>query len=257
MYPMRRLRVLPLILALGLSVSACSSDSTGPTPIVVEQLIEIYSGPLDPGGTNTYLFSLSQPATVQVMLGGVIGGDPLQSLSPVLHLTLARWSGSGCEPVSQLDLAPRLTAALQAYVEVGTYCAIVSDPHAALTGTVAATLRVVSPALVRQSGSAGTATFANTLTPAGRSSRTFVASAQGTVSLTLESFSDPDVELGLGLGLLASDGSGCRLAQIVHARPGSSPQLTARVDAGDYCAMVFDLGTLARTGSFTMRIAYP
>lgn len=252
-----RAAALVLVPIMAVASAACASDPTAPTPDPVIQSLEVYSGPLDPGGTSTYLFSLSQRATVQVMLAGVVTGAPMRSIAPTLRVELKAWNGSECEVRYSLDTAPRMTAALHAYLDPGTYCATVTDALGTLTETVGATVRITAPALIRTGGEPGTAEFASTVAPAGTTSRTFVASTQGMAALTLTSLSAGAVEVGLGVGLMSTDGGGCRLTQIVHAVPGTAPQLTARIDPGDYCAMVFDTGGITRPESFSLTIVHP
>jgi hypothetical protein len=244
------------LVAVSLFTTACASDPTAPTPELLEQSLEVYSGPLDPGGTSTYLFTVARPGTVQLMLAGVVLDNPMRSISPVMRLQLSRWNGTECEPLHQIDTAPRLTAALHGYLDPGSYCAVVSDPGS-LTEPVGVTLRLVAPALLRTGGDPGTATWTSVITPNGRATRTFVASTQGLASITLNSLSAGAVEAAIGIGVVATDGSGCKYAQIVRTLPGTAPQLTARLDAGDYCATIFDVGNFTDTGTFTITIQYP
>jgi hypothetical protein len=243
------------IVAILVVTSACSADPTAPTPNPISQALEVYSGPLDPGGTSTYLFTLNQKTTLQVMLAGVLVDGPLRSISPVLRLQIGAWDGSACVPRHEIDTAPRLTAALHAWLEPGTYCASLTDPGS-LTEPVGATMRIVAPALVRTNGSGGTVTFTNTITPGGSASRSFEVSVAGTVTLTLNSFST-GAEAAIGIGVLSTDGRGCRLARIVRALPGGSPQISTQVDPGDFCATVFDVGNLTQNATFLMTIVHP
>lgn len=243
------------IMAVLVVTSACADDPTAPTPNPISQSLEVYSGPLDPGGTSTYLFTLNQTTTVQLMLAGVVVDGPLRSLSPVLRMQVGAWDGTACVPRHEIDTAPRLTAALHAWLEPGTYCASLVDPGS-LTETVGATMRIVAPALIRTGGSAGTVTFTNTITPGGSASRSFEASVAGTVTLTLNSFST-GAEVAIGIGVLSPDGSGCRLGHIVRVSPGGSPQITTQVDPGGFCATVFDAGNLTQNATFSMTIVHP
>jgi hypothetical protein len=48
------------------------------------------------------------------------------------------------------------------------------------------------------------------------------------------------------------------LTKTVQAVPGSTPQLTVTVEAGDYCAGAFDVGTVGRNGVLvTISVAHP
>jgi len=249
-----RFAVLAVVAALVVT-SACASDPTAPTPNPVTQSLEVYSGPLEPGGTSTYLFTLNQTTSVQLMLVGVLVDNPLRSISPVLRMEIGPWDGTACVPSHTVETEPRLTAALHAWLEPGTYCASLVDPGT-LTEPVGATMRIVAPALIRTGGSAGTATFTNTITPGGRASRSFEVSQAGTVTITLNSYS-AGVEAAIGIGVLSPDGSGCRLGRIVRGLAGPSPQITTRVDPGTFCASVFDAGNLTENATFSMTIVHP
>ena len=249
-----RFGVLPLIAAM-LAASACS-ETTAPTSSPIPQSLEVYSGPLEPGGTNTYLFTLTQTVTVQLMLAGVVLENPVRSISPVLRLQFATWNGTECVPGLSVDTQPRLTAALHAYLGPGTHCARVIDPGN-LTEPSGVTLRIVAPALLDTGGVPGTVTFASGITPAGTATRTFEASTAGQVVVTLTELSAGPVQAGLGLGIYATDGSGCKLAQIVRVVPGEAPHITTQVDAGDYCVSLWDVGNFTKNETFSIRIQHP
>lgn len=252
---MSRFRFLPLVAAM-LFAAACDSSETAPTPIQIQQSLDVYSGPLDPGGTSTYLFTLGQESTVQLMLAGVVLDNPLRSIAPTLRLQFSKWDGTACVPQLSVDTAPRLTAALHSYFTPGTYCAAVIDPGN-LTEPAGVTMRIVAPALLDTGGDPGTAIFASSITPAGTATRSFQASTAGTVSITLTDLSAGAVEAGLGLGIWPPDGSGCKFAQIVRVVPGSTPHITTQVDAGDYCVMLYDVGNFTKNETFSVRIQHP
>ena len=60
-----------------------------------------------------------------------------------------------------------------------------------------------------------------------------------------------------GHGSADGSGTGCLLNSSVTAAAGSAPQLSAPVDAGDYCVKLFDVGGLTAPMSFTLTIVYP
>lgn len=240
-----------------LVAAACGSDPTQPTPGPAGQSLEVYSGPLDPGGTNTYLFTLNGTVTVQLMLAGVVLDNPARSISPVLRLTFATWNGTECVPNLSVETQPRLTAALHGYLGPGTQCAMVSDSGNHLTEPAGVTLRIVAPALLETGGSPGTVTFASAITPAGTATRSFEASTAGQVAVTLTDLSAGAVQAGLGLGIRATDGSGCKFAQIVRVVAGETPHITTQVDAGDYCVSLWDVGNITKNETFSVRIQHP
>lgn len=248
--------MLPLLAAVFLN-GACGNDPTAPTPNLPNPALEVFTGPMDPGGLNTYLFTLQTPSTVQLMLAGVVIGEPLRSISPALRVQLAQWNGTECAPLESIDVEPRMTAALHRRIDPGTYCAVVSDPNHVLTEPVGIVMRAVAPVLISTGGSPGSATFTSTITPGGMSTRTFEASHAGDVNITLTNLSPAVGTAALGIGLLATDGSGCKATRIVRTAPGASPQITARVDAGDYCVLVFDDGAFVDGQSFSVKIDHP
>jgi hypothetical protein len=90
----------------------------------------------------------------------------------------------------------------------------------------------------------------------GAASRTFVASQQGTASVTLQA---APVPLGIGIGVPGSSEAVCRPSSSITASAGESPQLTAAVDAGSYCVLAFDVGGITDQNqiSFTMQLVHP
>lgn len=249
-----RFTCLPLVAAVVLA-TACSSEPTAPTPGPRTQSIEVYSGPLDPGGTNTYLFTLQEQTTVRLMLAGAVLLNPLRTVSPALTLRIGEWDGSVCTTLHEAQTMPRLTSALHAYLEPGTYCAVVSDPGN-LTEPIGATMRIVAPVLLRTGGGPGTIAFTSVVTPAGITSRTFESSVAGQVTITLDTVAAGAVEMALGIGVVAPDGSGCRYSQIVSAVPGG-PGLSVPTDAGDYCVAIIDRGNISAPSSFTLTVVHP
>ena len=101
-----------------------------------------------------------------------------------------------------------------------------------------------------------TETFSSNLVVQGSVWRIVTAAQSGTLTATLTSTSQPAAAVGVALGV-RSIGTSCLLNSSVTAAAGSSPQLSAQVDAGDYCVKLFDVGALSTTMSFTLTIVYP
>ena len=105
---------------------------------------------------------------------------------------------------------------------------------------------------------AGTETFTGTMAKGGTAYRFFTASAAGTVNVTLVTTGPSATLLGMGIGIPGTNPGSCDLTKTVQAREGSTPQLSATVDPGFYCAGVFDVGAVASTGVIvTMTVAHP
>jgi hypothetical protein len=99
-----------------------------------------------------------------------------------------------------------------------------------------------------------TVTWTTQLGAHGAASRSFVASRSGTVSVTLQS---APVTLGLAVGVPPASQSGCRPSTSATASPGTSPQLTAAVEQGSYCVMVYDIGEITDQIAFSIEVIYP
>ena len=98
-----------------------------------------------------------------------------------------------------------------------------------------------------------TENWSSVLAPGGASTRTFILNSAGTIVVTLTA----GPTAGLGVGLPRTTGGGCRLGVSVNASPGTTPQVSAQADAGQYCVQVYDLGTLTDPIGFAVKIEHP
>lgn len=250
-----RFALLPAVAAVVLSVG-CENAVTLPTPPDQTQGYDVYFGPLDPGGRSVYLVTLDQATTTQVMLAGVVLDNPFRSVNQALTVSFGGFDGTQCTDLEAVETTPRFTAAIQRYLPAGTHCVTVADTGGRLTEPVGVILRVVAPTILQTSASPGTDVFASVITPGGRATRSVEASTPGTINVTLTSLSS-NVAAGLALGIPATDGSGCQLAKVVTATPGSSPQLSVPVDAGFYCMALYDIGNFTGVQNFSVTISHP
>jgi hypothetical protein len=99
-----------------------------------------------------------------------------------------------------------------------------------------------------------TITWTSQLVPGGAASRTLTLTQSGTVSVRLQS---APVPIGLGVGVPQASGSGCHATISTTASPGALPQLTAPVDAGTYCVMVFDVVGITNPFTFSVEVVHP
>jgi hypothetical protein len=105
---------------------------------------------------------------------------------------------------------------------------------------------------------AGTDTFTGQMAPGGSAMHLFTASANGTVNVTVTTTDPAGTLVGIGIGIPGTNLGACDLTQTVQARPGSAAQLSATVEAGDYCAGTFDVGGLSARGVLvTYTVAHP
>ena len=117
------------------------------------------------------------------------------------------------------------------------------------------TTTVTEPTPVR--GSPVNESFQSNLTPQGSVWRLIDAIQTGTMTATLSATDQPSTVVGMGIGLRNSTSTACLLNKEVITTAGSSPQLSATVDRGNYCVKLFDTGTLTTPMSFTITLTYP
>jgi hypothetical protein len=103
-----------------------------------------------------------------------------------------------------------------------------------------------------------TVTFASNLALKGSSTRSFVTTRTGVVSVTLTHVNNgTTLRVGLGVGIPLGDGSGCVLSRSVETVAGNAAQLELSVDAGSYCVQIYDPGTLTTVVPFSINLVYP
>ena len=105
---------------------------------------------------------------------------------------------------------------------------------------------------------AGTDTVTGQMAPGGVTFHQFTASATGTVNVTLTATDPASTLVGLGIGVPGANVGSCDMTKSVTTRPGTTAQLSASVEAGDYCAGTFDVGGLSSRGVLvTYSVAHP
>jgi hypothetical protein len=102
-----------------------------------------------------------------------------------------------------------------------------------------------------------TSVFASRLTPGGAVSRQFGATTTGTVTVMLTNAAGPTTVVGLGIGVPTTGIAKCALSTAIQTASGSTPQIAAAVDPGQYCVTVYDLGTLTSPIDFSVTLVYP
>jgi hypothetical protein len=247
-----------LALAAGLTAGCGNSTSTTPSDTTSSSVvIDVYAGPIDPGGTTRYIVTLAADSTLQVMLAGEQLSDPTRTVSVPLQIDISDWDGSYCTPLDTNVTAPRLTAQLQRWLTAGSYCVQVSDPGT-LAETVGAVVRISYPAPKLLPGTGSPVTLDSVVSPSGMTTKSFVTSREGDISITLNSAGpNGDTPVGLAIGVGGTDGGPCTLTRIVQTQAGPSPQITEHADAGIYCAAVIDPGTFTTAQNFSLTIAHP
>jgi hypothetical protein len=101
-----------------------------------------------------------------------------------------------------------------------------------------------------------TETFASNLAVRGTSARTFRATANGQLTVTLQSIGPPSsANVDVSIGIPREDGTGCLVGRT--QRGGALLQMSTSVDPGSYCVLLTDFGNLTAPVSFTVSIAKP
>ena len=249
--------VLALLVA-ALAGAACgngSQDVTAPSTSTSSGSTQTFSGNLALQGSSFYSFTVTTTETVSISLASLTANSVGPASTSVVRLGLGVPSGTGCSVNNSVDTAAGLTAQLTTSVNPDVYCVNISD-IGNLTDPMNFTIRIGENLASSSSNTtAATATFASFLAIGGWSAQTFSVSQGGTISITLTSVT-PSAIVGLGIGIPGSASSTCSLSRSLNATAGS--QLTVAVDAGTYCAQVYDAGSLNGPGvAFSMTIGHP
>lgn len=105
---------------------------------------------------------------------------------------------------------------------------------------------------------AGTDSITGQMAPGGVVFHQFIASASGTVNITLTTTDPASTLVGLGIGLPGNNAGSCDLTKTVQTRSGTAAQLSVPVEAGTYCAGTFDVGGLTSRGVLVIyTVAHP
>ncbi|MEZ5420356.1 MAG: hypothetical protein R2708_23865 [Vicinamibacterales bacterium] len=105
------------------------------------------------------------------------------------------------------------------------------------------------------SGGATTFAVASNFTVRGSASRSFESTVAGDIAVTLTDV-NPDVPLGLGVGIPRPDGTGCSLTRAATVRLGTTPQITIAADPGNWCVRVWDLGFVSERVAFALEVSH-
>jgi hypothetical protein len=98
-----------------------------------------------------------------------------------------------------------------------------------------------------------TENFASVLAAGGATSRTFVAAQAGAITVGL-SDANPDVKVGLGVGVPNGQGAICSLTYSLTTSKSTVAQVSTTVDQGSYCVEVFDVGNIPAKSAIAFQI---
>lgn len=242
-----------LLLSLCAGCNSNSQTPAAPTTTLSNAVTEVFSGTLSPGRSLSYAFSLGVTVPVRISLGSLTDTN-FTPISTTLTLSFGVPSGTGCGVMQSVSAASSLATQISVLIAPGTYCVSLAD-----TGQLSAAALFgvrLTYGEASFSAGAGSITYDSSLLPGGSTTRTFDASAAGTVTVSLDTIDQPGVAaLGLGIGFPRNDGGGCQISQTFVASRGS--QFSLPVDSGTYCVKVSDLGTLPDVTKFSLRIQHP
>ncbi|MGE3273954.1 MAG: hypothetical protein AB7O67_02505 [Vicinamibacterales bacterium] len=99
-------------------------------------------------------------------------------------------------------------------------------------------------------------TFSSELAVGGRASRAFPIPDTAIVTATLTAAGPSGTVVGLGFGIPDTNDAHCHVYSSLETPAGGEPQLSHAVEAGTYCVMLWDLGTLTEPIAFSITIEY-
>jgi hypothetical protein len=249
---LRSLTGIALLLAAGLGCSNNPNNVVSPS-VGATSFTQVFSGTLDPGTSQSYAFGLAASVPLRLSLGSLtdLNENPLSSS---MTLTFGRPQGTGCGALQTVNVQAALATQLLFLPAAGTYCVGITDPGQ-LTAPAVFGVRITQGEPTSRA-SAGTETYTSVLFPGGFTSRSFEASAAGTVTVLMDTISPASVaSLASGIGFPRSDGGGCQLTSTFVASRGA--QLSVPIEIGTYCVKVSDPGTLTGLTQFSLRIVHP
>jgi hypothetical protein len=105
-----------------------------------------------------------------------------------------------------------------------------------------------------------TETFVGTLDVNGASFYSFTVSTSGTTSVTLASITTgvpgPAANLPVNVGIGVPAGTGCPVTTSLDISPALIAQVTSTLTPGIYCVNIADIGNLASSVNFAIRITH-
>jgi hypothetical protein len=236
--------------------AACGGGTTSPSTFSATS-VQVFSGVLGVHGTSVYPFNVAQTATVNITLASLTDSVNANStLTTAVGLAVGTPNSTGgCTHASENRAAtPALTAQFSSSTTTGAHCVDIYDVGN-LSGNVNFAVRITIAPSSNTSAAAVTETFASTLAVQGAASGAFTVAKAGTISITLATLGSA-AEVGLGLGIPRSDGSGCLLYTSLNTVAGATAQITSSAEAGFYCVTIYDVGNLTRATPFSVTIAH-
>jgi hypothetical protein len=248
-------RLIPAALVAALLASGapgCSSPTSTTTPYLATA--QYFAGSITVAGAASYVLSPTSATLYLITLGSLtsLANAPLSSN---VVLAFGTESGTDCLPITTVTVGASLVSQIIKAVDPGSYCVSITDAGS-LQDTTNFFVRIVSVtgSRIAPVPVPVTETFTSDVLPTTSAGRSFNTQTTNPISLTLQSTGTPGVVLGLSVGV--RDLSTCHITQTVKTAAGGTAQLTINADAGIYCAVVSDPGTLAAPTTFTVSIGH-
>jgi hypothetical protein len=217
----------------------------------------LFSDTLSAGNKSFFSFVIEQTRSVQITLASTMADVTGPATPTPLSLGVGTPGGTDCVLTNPAaTVTPALVPQIAVELSPGTYCARVQDPGT-MAGPLTFAIRIVILAGRPVLPAPGTDLFATSIAVQGATSRSVEASQAGIMALTLQGLGAGASQLGIGIGIPRSDGSGCFLSQSIVTAAGATPQIAASVERGQYCVRVYDPGVLATPVTFALQIAFP
>jgi hypothetical protein len=101
-------------------------------------------------------------------------------------------------------------------------------------------------------------TFSGTLANGGIATHTFVVNrSNGQLDVTLRQVGTASpVVMGLGVGTPSDSGCTFISGASIGTVPGSTPQLSGSISAGNYCVSIYDVGNLTAPATYTIVVSH-
>jgi hypothetical protein len=233
------------------AATGCGSPAAPSTPYVASA--QYFSGVITVGGTSSYAISPPEKTLYLITLGSLTSAAN-EPLSSTVALSMGTLSGTDCTPFTTVTVGKALVAQITQSLDPGLpFCVSVTDTGS-LQQDANFFVRIVSVTGSRFAPVpvATTETFTSNVFPSTSAARSFTTDTTNPITLTLQSTATPGVVLGLSVGV--RDLTTCHITSTVKTAAGASAQLTINADAGVYCVIVSDPGTLTAPTSFTASI---
>ena len=107
-----------------------------------------------------------------------------------------------------------------------------------------------------ETATAVTETFSNAVLKGGATSRSFITTDSGMITIVLTSLSQDTAFVGLALGLSDEVTGVCTRTYAIVTQVYSARALSANADKGRYCVVVYDVGDFTDSVTFTVSVTH-